>query len=878
VVAASLNRLRLTGYGMKSFCKVILIFVFALSLCSSLFSCRGGLSEKIDRVQGTLEHKIPAENLFVAADYNKDRPLSVAILPFENLTQEKEASDLLQRLFYNNFSSLAYQDIELGHINANLQNFNPQNIFENIDPTKTGELLASDALIIGRITEFESYYAGVYSSFTVAVEVKMIDAETRRVLWSVKHKEIQRSGSIPTTPIGAIIAAASNALDLSRYHIITAINKLCQAAVETIPPSANLKGKSFPKISNLVHNGMNRTLGKGERLQVGIEGTAGLNATFRIAPWETVVEMQEKTPGTYIGSYLVRNKDTISDGVIVVRLSDEWNNVCRWEDTLGFVTIDGVPPDSPTGLQTIAGSQKVFLRWNKSTATDVAGYSIWRSITPLSGYKKIHTTEFTRFEDKDLKNYSTYFYRVIAVDRAGNKSQTIVGIPATPVPPGPTPVQGTLAEDSVWHSGANPYCLEGDVIVPAGSVLTINPGVMVTAGAKSRLIIRGTLDVRGEENAPVLFLAADKNQNWGGIIFERSSEKCRLSHFELNGSEIGFQIIESSPEIAGGTVKECITGIRIKGSTSDPVLDDLTIYRNKTNGIEVSDMAKARITRCRIAYNSDTGIKLVRSAAKVLKNDISYNQNGIFLDQAPALIGGNRIIDNLKNGIVSKNMDLSSLKIDLNYFGNPRDVRIFSSHPGHKTARIIVLTSEDYRGQNQKVSISPFPESESENERNLIIATRVAETSASRTAKTATGEQKSIATQPDIHAADTKSALDAFIQGVSAARKKDYPKAIRLLNIAKKEKSREAEARFWLGFCYLETGLLKKAIFNYHQATKLDPDNSQYLLHLGSAFYLSGRASEAEIIYKEVLHREPDNKDARQFLNLLHENQKNSRK
>ena len=218
------------------------------------------------------------------------------------------------------------------------------------------------------------------------------------------------------------------------------------------------------------------------------------------------------------------------------------------------------------------------------------------------------------------------------------------------------------------------------------------------------------------------------------------------------------------------------------------------------------------------------------------------------------------------------------MKIDLNYFGNPQDVRIFSSHPDHKTARIIVLASEDYRGQNQTVSICPFPESESKNGKNLIIATRVAETSASRTTETATGKQKSIATPPDTHTADTKSALDAFIQGVSAVRKKDYPKAIRLLNIAKKEKSREAEARFWLGFCYLETGLLKKAIFNYHQATKLDPDNSQYLLYLGSAFYLSGQSSEAEIIYKEVLHREPDNKDARQFLNLLHEDQKNSKK
>ena len=614
---------------MKSFLKVILVFGFALTFWVLLSACRGGLNKNIDSMQEKLEHRVPTENLFVAPDYDKDKPLSVAILPFENLTQEKEAPDLLQRLFYNNFSSLAYKDVELSIINTKLPNFNSKNIFENPDLNKDGKRLGADALILGRVTEFESFYAGVYSSFTVAVELKMIDAETQQVLWSVKHKEVQRSGSIPTTPIGAIITAASSALDLSRYHIITTINKLCQSAVETIPPSDNLKGKSFPKISNLVHNGVNRILIKGERLEVGVEGTAGLNATFSISPWEKPIQMQEKTPGTYIGSYIVRPKDTLSDGVIVVRLSDSWNNVCRWEDTLGFVNIDGVPPDSPSGLETIPGSQNVLLRWNKSAAGDVAEYSIWRSKTPLSGYQKIHNTEFTRFEDKDLENYTTYFYRVMALDRAGNKSQAIVGIPGTPVPPGPTPVEGNLPDDSIWHSGANPYHLKGDVTVPKGFILTIKPGVIIKADAKSRLIIHGRLDAIGEKNAPVLFTASDKNQPWGGIVFERSAEKCRLSNFELNDSEIGILIIESSPEIVTGTVKECMTGIRIEGSRAAPVLDDLTIYKNKTDGIVSTDMAEARITRCRIAYNLDTGVKLIRSPAKVLKNDISYNKNGV---------------------------------------------------------------------------------------------------------------------------------------------------------------------------------------------------------------------------------------------------------
>ena len=78
-------------YDMKSFLKVILIFGFALTFWVLLSACRGGLNKNLDSIQEKLEHRIEAENLFVAPDYEKDKPLSVAILPFENLTREKEA-------------------------------------------------------------------------------------------------------------------------------------------------------------------------------------------------------------------------------------------------------------------------------------------------------------------------------------------------------------------------------------------------------------------------------------------------------------------------------------------------------------------------------------------------------------------------------------------------------------------------------------------------------------------------------------------------------------------------------------------------------------------------------------------------------------------
>jgi tetratricopeptide (TPR) repeat protein len=115
--------------------------------------------------------------------------------------------------------------------------------------------------------------------------------------------------------------------------------------------------------------------------------------------------------------------------------------------------------------------------------------------------------------------------------------------------------------------------------------------------------------------------------------------------------------------------------------------------------------------------------------------------------------------------------------------------------------------------------------------------------------------------------------LSAFIEGLSAVRQEKYKAAIELLNKALKDPSREAVARFWIGFSYLETGDLKKAICQYHLAIKLEPDNTEFLLHLGSALYLNGQPKKSMIIYNEILRLDPKNKNARDFLKILNENE-----
>ena len=855
-----------------------------------LIGCKGGLSTPSDSLQRAMAGKIPNKDLFVAEDYGKRQPLSVAILPFDNQAKEPEAAQLLRRLFYNNFSSLAYKDIELSTIDKKLTHFEPARVFDSSDITKIGQNLMADAVIIGRVTKFETLYAGLYSSFSVAFEMKMIATDNNELLWSVKHSETKRNSKIPLTPIGAIISAASTAMDLSRYNMINTSNKLCQVSIDTIPASTTLKGQSYPRIFNLIHDGVNRTLKQGDKLQVGMEGTPGLKAHFVIAPRKATVDMQEKEDGSYVGTYIVRAGDELKDGQIMVTLTDQWNNDCRWQDTLGFVNLDGTAPDPPTGIKASAGDARVDLRWNQSTAKDIAAYQVLRSKTPLSGYAEVTSTEFTHFKDSHLKNDKTYFYRILAKDKAGNLSQTQAGIPATPVEPGPTLVSGELGPDTVWHPGGNPYFIDQEVILPPGNRLRIEPGVLIKAADTTRFLVQGRLIVAGEANSPVIFTSDHQDGTWEGISFDHSDTESSLSHFEISQAITGIHMIDSSPAVTFGTIQNCGNGLIITGEKATPKIKHTTVYQNKKNGLIIKNLSQPYITTSKIVYNGFAGLKLIHSTGKILGNEISYNHTGVMIDRAPAVIAGNLIQDNTHLDLQSKNTAGSALKIDLNYFGNPEDITLLSSQLDQDKLSLMVLKSTDLHGPRKEMAFKPFPaDKPPDSDQAIWIKARGAKkitstsspksNSAQASLKIKDHQKRSLKAQslhkpPVKETPPSKIALDAYIEGIAMARKEAYPEAIASFNKALKDTIKEAEIRFWLGFCYMQSGQIKKALFNYNKAVELDPENLEYLLHLGSALQLSDHQDKAKIVYLEVLRRDPENQDAKLFLKLLKGNQK----
>ena len=84
---------------------------------------------------------------------------------------------------------------------------------------------------------------------------------------------------------------------------------------------------------------------------------------------------------------------------------------------------DTTAPTTPAVLVATGGQSRVALSWTASTDNvAVTGYEVWRSRSATSGFAKVVTVRGTTFTNSSLAARTTYYYRVRALDAAGNLS------------------------------------------------------------------------------------------------------------------------------------------------------------------------------------------------------------------------------------------------------------------------------------------------------------------------------------------------------------------------------------------------------------------------------------------------------------------------
>ncbi len=610
-------------------------------------------------------------------------PQTVAVLPFLNKTGKKEAFDIVRQSFHGHFSTLKYTPVPLFKVDQVLRQADldtPEKVAQT-PPQKLREILHTDAIIRGEITNFDRIYAGIYSQVAVGAEVQMIEGKSGKELWWGKHVSRKHAGGVSTTPVGLILTAVSTALNMREIELLRSSDDLFRDMVKTIPQPTLDQALRPPNITILAHDGMRRTdryaLKAGDVLKVAMEGDPRKKAFFKIGDFKKDILLREEEPGTYTGSYKVLPGDYVEEALIVGVLSDDQGKSTEWVDALGAVTIDTIPPNIPGGLRATGRDRLVDLSWAKNTDKDLAKYKIYRSPTPLTGYQEVVTTELTLFQDRNLTNEMSYYYKISAVDLAGNESKLSDLMRAMPVAPGPTSVKGVLVGEITWFAGASPYLIEGEVVVDPKATLTIEPGTVIRSQGEGVSVL-GKLIARGDQESMIIFESAAPDKEWKGIIFNGTkNEESTIEFSKITGARAGITCRSSSPLIARNDLSKNQVGLRISEPFSKPKIQGNVISGNTMAGVEISAGAAPLLEENEIRGNQKDGILSQEASPSIFKNRILSNRDsGIRFLSSSARLTQNNINDNGKYDIYNSLEKDVPVEANDNWWGTKEGLKV----------------------------------------------------------------------------------------------------------------------------------------------------------------------------------------------------------
>ncbi|OYY93009.1 MAG: hypothetical protein B7Y41_13895 [Hydrogenophilales bacterium 28-61-23] len=554
--------------------------------------------------------EMPAESL----------PRTIAILPFENATAEPGIAEEIRRAFYNQFSSKPFSDIELSAIDAKLlaldrgaQPGSAEKAIADYRPLCLS--LGCDGVITGRVVDYNKIYAGLYSQFSVTAEINLINANTGALVLTRKERVTFREGGLSLSPIGLAIAAMSAALNLRDIQRVRLVSELGYVIAKSIPNPTGVAAISGPRIEGMLSNASESPFGLGKTISVAIQADSNGSAVFDIGNYRRALPMIEKTPGVYVGEYQVQDGDAVRQAPIVATLRGRNGLVSSWYDT-SLVNIDSQPPAPPARLSARSQPGKVLLQWDAlSQVSDLAGYQVLRSSQPLAGFKPLGVVDTPGFVDTDASDDQYRYYRVIALDHAGNASE-----------PGPIARGRVLNEhgmtlsgriDAERELGGNVH-VTADLLVPAGVTLQLAPGTRMSFAPSVVLTIQGGL-VSDSRDEAVEFVAHGGGA-WGGIKVEGGN--IGLRGFNLSGATTGIHLQRGQGILEAGQIQKCDTGLLVTG-TGSASARELKISENRIGArLDASD---AELTQNRIA-NNDIGVELNKFTGVLRDNAIFQNR------------------------------------------------------------------------------------------------------------------------------------------------------------------------------------------------------------------------------------------------------------
>jgi hypothetical protein len=227
-------------------------------------------------------------------------------------------------------------------------------------------------------------------------------------------------------------------------------------------------------------------------------------------------------------------------------------------------------------------------------------------------------------------------------------------------------LRAVLMEDLTLDVQAEPYLLKQDVLVPAGHLLEINPGVSLHFLPGVSLIIEGELQALGTKRSPIRFAAADTLNPWGNVrIIGNKDLPCYDGDYEYipdsGGSRLQHCVFTN-----GGTVPDVDYGggaLYLDGSA--PIISQCEFMGNQAErggALVIYNFSTPLVDACTFHGNKslvDGGGAIFcffYSDAVIrnnffVKNESARQGGAIYLSNSDPVIESNAMIDNTAQGM-----------------------------------------------------------------------------------------------------------------------------------------------------------------------------------------------------------------------------------
>ena len=279
-------------------------------------------------------------------------------------------------------------------------------------------------------------------------------------------------------------------------------------------------------------------------------------------------------------SGLANGSEVITVSVVENSIYDANGRVASTSQSNNTATLkDHIVPATPSGLVATPGNSKVVLSWTANNESDLASYKIYRGTSANPTTVLVTLSGSTTLTNTGRTNGTTYYYRISAVDNAGNES-----VKSSEASSMPSKSMVTVKKDG-----------SGDYNTIQSAINGSNNGdtIVVYAGTyQENINYNGkNIVVQGEDRETTII---DGNQSGSVVTFENGEDTTAvLSGFTItNGSGR-----DQNPTTYGGGIY-CPWG--------GPTISNNIISGNSADyggGIYLSDEKKPRLVNLIIENN-----------------------------------------------------------------------------------------------------------------------------------------------------------------------------------------------------------------------------------------------------------------------------------